>query len=47
MDKGATDDTRKSSNSRLVHDGLTWSMATARESQDGEISSWAKQVERD
>ena len=34
MDKGATDDPRKSSNFRLVHDGSSWSMTAARESQD-------------
>ena len=36
MDKGATDDTRKSSNSRLVHNGLSWSMTAAHEIQDEE-----------
>ena len=36
MDKGATEDTRKSSNSRLVHNGSSWSMIAAHEIQDEE-----------
>ena len=47
MDKGATDDTRKSLNSKLVHDRSSWSITLARESQDEENSSWTKQVGRD
>ena len=42
MDKGAIDDTGKSTNSRLVHNGSSWSMTAARESQDEEISSMSK-----
>ena len=34
----------KKSNSRLVHDGSSWSMTSARESLDGDIWSRAKQV---
>ena len=47
MEKGATDDTRKSPNSKLVHDRSSWSIMSARESQDKESLSWAKQVGRD
>ena len=47
MDKGATDDTRKSPYSKLIHDGSSWSITSARESQDEENLSWAKQVGRD
>ena len=36
MDKGAIDDTGKSTNSRLVHNGSSWSMTAAHEIQDEE-----------
>ena len=44
MAKGATDDTRKKTQLHIRPWWSSWSMMSVCESQDEEISSWAKQV---